>query len=205
MEKWKERRKWYLDNGICPRCGHRELQDGYKLCLECRTAGNERRRARYTPQLGQYPRHKALREKRKAQGLCPNCGKRKPTDGKVNCNVCLAKNKAARHKYDAKQGRISTEQRLSGYYCYHCAEELPEWRENKLCDKCMAEMTARAREMRKHVDYEHHPFGRAAHKDAEYEKRSQTNGEPPRIDFNALGGKSYPRRKQTAYRGNLRG
>lgn len=177
MEKWQERRKWYIDNGICPRCGHRELQEGYKMCLECRTADNERRRERYKPVYGQSERHKALREKRKAQGLCPICGKRKPSDGKVNCNVCLAKNKAARLKCNAKQGRISTEQRLSGYYCYHCAEELPEWRENKLCDRCMEALSVQAIEMRKHVDYDNHPFRKAAHEDAERVKRSQTNGE----------------------------
>lgn len=43
--------------------------------------------------------------------------------------------------------------------------------------------------MRGFIDYANHPFGREAHRAVECIKRRQANGEPPRIDFNAQGGK----------------
>ncbi|MBR1750900.1 MAG: hypothetical protein IJ740_08480 [Ruminococcus sp.] len=160
-QKAKERRAWYLAHGICPHCGQNEPQKGYKLCLECRTANNDRRRANYKPEESQSERHKALRERRIAKGLCPKCGKRKPEIGYKSCSVCKAKSRAAGKRKSRRQGRITTEQRLSGYYCYHCSAELPEWRENKLCDSCLKTARAAAENARRYINRQDHPFGRA--------------------------------------------
>jgi uncharacterized OB-fold protein len=172
------RREHYLAHGICPHCGRNDLQKGFKLCLECRTVHNERRRQNYKPEESQSERHKALRERRIAEGLCPRCGKRKPDAGYKTCSACRTKDRAAGKRQSRKQGRITTEQRLSGYYCYHCSAELPEWRENKLCDDCLKKLQVQSAEMRKHIDYANHPFGREAHRAVERVKRRQTNGEP---------------------------
>lgn len=189
MPTFKERREWYLSHGICPHCGRNDLQKGYKLCLECRTAHNDRRRANYKPEENQSERHKALRERRIAEGLCPKCGKRKPDTGYKTCSVCRAKDRAAGLRQSRRQGRITTEQRVSGYYCYHCSAELPEWRESKLCDDCLQELQDRSTYMRGFIDYANHPFGREAHRAAERIRCRQANGETPRIDFNTQGGK----------------
>lgn len=85
----RTRREWYLSHGICPHCGRNDLQKGYKLCLECRTAHNDRRRSNYKPEENQRERHKALREQRIAEGLCPKCGKRKPDTEGIRPVLCV--------------------------------------------------------------------------------------------------------------------
>ena len=186
----KKTREWYIANGICPHCGQRELQEGYKLCLICRTEANERRREKRREQ-GQTPeqlqaqreRNHALRAERKAKGLCPRCGKHKPEAGYVNCKYCRAKTASAKRREYRREGKISQEQRLSGYYCYHCTAELPEWRGSKLCDNCMSKLAGQAEHMRAYIDYANHPYGRQAHEDALTIKRRQNGRELSRIDF----------------------
>lgn len=180
-EQEKERREWYKAHGICYRCGQKDAQRGYLMCVECRTAQNERRRGKEqtAEQLAaQRERLHRLREERKAKGLCPKCGKHKPEDGYITCRCCRAKDAAAgRRNWAKKHGSITSEQRTSGWYCYHCSAELPEWRENKLCDSCLKALRDRAGYMREHIDYANHPYGRQAHADVMRIEYRRTNGE----------------------------
>lgn len=165
-------RTWYLSHGICPACGQRDLQRGYKLCLECRMIYKERnanRKPRTPEQLAaDRERQHKLRAERIAKGLCPRCGKHKPESGYANCIYCRTKLAAqARERYSKKDGTITAEQRGSGWYCWHCTAELPEWRESKTCDKCLAELRVRAVYARAFVDYKEHTFRKAAHEDVQ--------------------------------------
>lgn len=167
----RERREWYLSHGICPACGQNDVQRGYKLCLECRMKKKEYDAVHpATPEqlAAQRTRDHARRAERKAQGLCPRCGKHKPESGYAKCVYCRAKDAAQhRRKHAAQEGAVTTEQRGSGWYCWQCLAELPEWRENKLCDSCLAVLRERAAYMRSFIDYHAHTFRQEAHSDVQ--------------------------------------
>ena len=173
MNNAKERHNWYISHGLCPKCGGKnQLQKGYKLCLECRMKGIEAQRKaramrteeqRTADSTVQKKRDIKRREERKAQGLCPECGKHKPTDGYKYCAYCRAKGAARKRKAKRESGSISMSERTSGWYCYMCCAELHEWRENKLCDSCKQRLQEQAERMRGAIDYENHPFSRAEH------------------------------------------
>lgn len=128
---------------------------------------------------------RALADKRKAEGICVRCGKRK-TDGKhINCAICRAAKAAKQREYNRKQGMIPIELRGEGY-CTRCYKPIES---GKLCDKCYEYLVQQAEYMRSRQDNSHHAWRKASSAAVDIIKRRQTNGEPPRIDFNVLGGK----------------
>lgn len=184
----KERREWYLSHGICPHCGRNDLQKGYKLCLECRMKDIERQKGRSLSEeqrLKNKAAQKALANKRKAEGICVRCGKRK-TDGKhINCAICRAAKAAKQREYNRKQGMIPIELRGEGY-CTRCYKPIES---GKLCDKCYEYLVQQAEYMRSRQDNSEHAWRKASETALNIAKCSQTNGEIPRIDFDAQGGK----------------
>ena len=183
----KERREWYLSHGICPHCGRNDLQKGYKLCLECRMKDNERQRKKVRTDEQRKKNadaQKRLVAKRKADGICVRCGKRK-VDGKYTyCAVCRAKKAAKQREYNRKQGMIPIELRGEGY-CSRCYKPT----DGKLCAECYEYLVKQAAYMRSKQDNSEHKWRKASSAAADIIKRRQTNGEIPRIDFNAQGGK----------------
>lgn len=184
----KERREWYLSHGICPHCGRNDLQKGYKLCLECRMKDNERHKSKTISdetRKKQKAAQKALADKRKVEGICVRCGKRK-TDGKhINCAICRAAKAAKQREYNRKQGMIPIELRGEGY-CTRCYKPIES---GKLCAECYEYLVKQAAYMRSKQDNSNHAWRKASETALDIVKCSQTNGEPPRIDFNTLGGK----------------
>lgn len=92
----RERRAYLRNKGICPECGKNELFGEEKTCIECRAKDAERAMQRY------YSNHEKIRayqneaqhrfkEKRKEEGICVRCGKRKAEEGRFRCKICLAK------------------------------------------------------------------------------------------------------------------
>jgi ribosomal protein L37E len=127
---------------------------------------------------------KALADKRKAEGICVRCGKRK-TDGKhTNCAICRAAKASKQREYNERNGRIPIQLRGEGY-CSRCYKPT----DGKLCAECYEYLVKQATYMRSRQDNSRHAWRKASSAAANIVKCSQANGEPPRIDFNTLGGK----------------
>ena len=97
MSRTKEDRIFYLSIKICPRCRRKRLYDGEKMCIECRAEANEwhlkyYHKHRESLNESNKIRNKNTYKKRKEQGVCVDCGLRKPAPGKVRCHICLDKN-----------------------------------------------------------------------------------------------------------------
>lgn len=183
----KERREWYLSHGICPHCGRNDLQKGYKLCLECRMKDNERQRKKVRTDEQRKKNadaKKRLTAKRKAEGICVRCGKRK-TDGKhTNCAICRAAKAAKQREYNQRNGRIPIQLRGEGY-CTRCYKPT----DSKLCAECYEYLVQQAAYMRSKQDNADHMWRKNTRIACGIVKRRQANGEPPRVDFNVLSGK----------------
>lgn len=176
-QKAKERREWYLAHGICPHCGQNELQKGYKLCLECRMKDLERHKSKPTSdeqRQKQAAAIKALIEKRKAEGVCVRCGKRK-TDGKhTKCAICRAQKAAKQREYNRKNGRMPVELRGEGY-CVRCYKPIGSGR---ICPECYEYLVKQAAYMRSKQDNAEHVWRKNTKIACDIVKRRQTNGEP---------------------------
>lgn len=181
----KERREWYLSHGICPHCGRNDLQKRYKLCLECRMKDNERQRKKVRTDEQRKKNadaQKRLTAKRKADGICVRCGKRK-VDGKyTHCAVCRAKKAAKQREYNRKQGMIPIELRGEGY-CSRCYKPIEN---GKLCTECYEYLVQQAAYMRSKQDNADHMWRKNTRIACGIVKRRQANGEPPRIDFKEI-------------------
>lgn len=90
--------------GRCVRCGGKR-DDVYSLCSKCREYQRQRdtyNAARMTPEqkAARNAKHrinqKALRDRRRAAGLCTKCGA--PSDGKYICAACAARANALRRE-----------------------------------------------------------------------------------------------------------
>lgn len=75
-ERVRQQRIDRISAGICPICGVRPIEPGYKRCRECALHESEYMAAR--------------RERRREAGLCPRCGK--PVTSWKQCDRCRAYN-----------------------------------------------------------------------------------------------------------------
>ena len=117
-------------SGLCSRCGRLPPEPGLKVCASCgekRRAADKVRRARARqegklyggrdPELRRRSDRAGDRRRRRARrdaGLCPNCGRNPPEDGRSVCEPCReARRAAARRRYAAR--------RATGV-CVRCAE-----------------------------------------------------------------------------------
>lgn len=90
-----------------------------------------------TQQQKQY--QKQLREERKQWGVCVECGKRPPFNGRVRCEVCLCRDLLAHHsttdspkRKDARK-KQRAERRKMGL-CTDCGK--PVYKEHSRCYEC---------------------------------------------------------------------
>ena len=111
------------------------------MCFECRFKERERGKKRYYKNLTETKKRiiaenvKSKRTQRKADGLCPQCGKRTPTDGYSYCAYCRAYHKRYYHKNKQKKDKIPRELWIDLGLCYNC--EKPELVSGKkLCPEC---------------------------------------------------------------------
>lgn len=85
-----------LDNGLCPRCGKNKLFGDEKTCIECRAKQaeyNQTYAEKHKDIIKSYysrnaDRNRKIYAERKAQGLCPKCGRTKSNDGYSKCLIC---------------------------------------------------------------------------------------------------------------------
>ena len=71
-------------------------------------------------------------------------------------------------------------------YCTRCYKPIEN---GKLCAECHEHLVQQAEYMRSRQDNSEHKWRKASSAAVDIIKRRQTNGEPPRIDFNVQGGK----------------
>lgn len=84
---------WYKAHHVCVRCRSVSATDGFVTCQECRETMNEKRRIRYaalTPEQKAElsAKKKAVREARRAAGLCPRCGREREDPNLLTCERC---------------------------------------------------------------------------------------------------------------------
>lgn len=124
--------------GLCTNCGAEDAYTmiGRSLCSKCAEY--------FAGKADEYRKHpdnrekvrlykKQMREERKSAGLCPNCGKAKPSPGFVRCDDCRAYGRRVTMRYnDKKYGP-----RPRGEYgiCWTCnkREVIPG---KRLCFEC---------------------------------------------------------------------
>lgn len=119
-----------IASGVCTRCGKAPPEPGLKMCPECgekRRAADRVRRARARaegkPYGGRVPelcrRADRAWDRRRRQawrdaGLCSNCGRNPPEDGRSVCEPCREARRAiARRRYAARR---------AARVCVRCAE-----------------------------------------------------------------------------------
>lgn len=134
---------WYKEHGICTHCGKHTAMLNGTMCPDCSYKRSEQQHIWRKKNIDECRekdriRCKERRLKRKAAGLCTECGKRPPYKGHMSCYECTIKNKARRRKYRRiKNGGI--ENLRSQFF-----------RENDLCSFCGKPVVPGKRTCEKH-------------------------------------------------------
>ena len=113
-ERFHRRTAARITQGLCPKCGKQPPAPGLSLCEPCTEKRNRASRARdarlkaagkprrdMTKARAYNKEHSRLTDaERRAQGLCPKCGKAPPEPGRSICAPCAEKHRAnARARY----------------------------------------------------------------------------------------------------------
>jgi hypothetical protein len=129
-ERSSQNRQWFLEHNICPICKKAEIVPPERSCLNCREKANnsmdEEKRAK------RREISKKRMQSRKAAGLCPSCGKRKPEEGFITCDECRKRQRSRRKK----STEWSVKESWAWYgICMQCgSDDMMEG--TKLCKKC---------------------------------------------------------------------
>lgn len=83
--------------GMCVRCGKTWAEPGKVCCQKCLDMGKIEKK-RYDPN---GEKHRALRDYRKANGLCIDCGR--PSEGRTRCRRCNDMRADSTRKYKIMQ------------------------------------------------------------------------------------------------------
>lgn len=134
---------WYVQHGICPRCGRENAAPNRKHCFNCLEKSAERSLERYHSMASEQKQlhlkkicerqHKQY-EERKAAGKCVQCGKKPALQGRVRCTECLLMHRRKDEEYRRKNGAIPQTLLGDGYHCSTCGAATIK--NKKLCDRC---------------------------------------------------------------------
>lgn len=133
----RETRKFLLQFELCPKCGKNKLFGDEKNCPECRAAFANRQmkyREKNQEEYNEKQRieHRAIYGKRKEQGICVRCGKRKPKNGYSTCEICQQKDRE-RKRIMYGYGTHDRHERLKYGLCYFCDNPVKDG--YKVCEK----------------------------------------------------------------------
>lgn len=132
----KADRKWYRENGICPRCRKNIILGTENVCPECSAYAyeitmNSRER------LGKEHYNKVHKDWSKRthhemidRGICTRCRKRKADYGYKTCGVCREK---IRNYKRIKYGKPDRSERYKQGLCYFCDNPIKDG--YKVCEK----------------------------------------------------------------------
>lgn len=98
----REMRSWYKEHGICIACGQTYAEPGRVKCKACQKDADARHK-RYDPDGSKHKAYvKALRDERRANGLCIDCGS--PNDGiHTRCKRCVEARRDSTRIYHFRQ------------------------------------------------------------------------------------------------------
>ena len=157
-EQIRARNAYLIARHRCVQCRRQDevTLAGSRLCGRCKEQQRERSRIRYAenPQRD-IARVKALREARKAAGLCVVCGGERDREGLLTCAACLAKHRRRCKEYNERRGRqhdiarakALREARKAAGLCVVCGGERD--RDDRLtCSACLEKERQRRRESR---------------------------------------------------------
>ena len=129
----RERYYWYKEHGICVSCGQEDAAPKKVKCEEC--AAKEAARNQTAYYRKREERREAMRRrkrelyaKRRAKGLCANCGK-KTSAGKRLCLDCFLRRRRYDKRYFDAYRRVKTD--FSDGLCRLCNEPVVPGK--KLC------------------------------------------------------------------------
>ena len=134
---------WYKLHGICTGCFKEKAAHGKTKCLVCLSIDAEKKqriRDAYTSgqrkgaSVKRCERAKAVQNERRAQGLCPYCG-RKVEANQKQCDFCRARKRANAERYRRSHGVISKQMmREDETICSICGK--PVKTGFKVCESC---------------------------------------------------------------------
>ena len=169
---------YYKSHGICVTCGQENAAPGRVRCWMC-LASQREHEAIYRERTAQSEREKwnairreeasTLRQKRRENGLCPNCGKDRIDKAYVLCEKCRRSAKRYAEKKRRDLGVVSQGLRGDGMFCAVCLKPV-EQDGNKLCDRCYANNLVSIRKARESQDNLNHPWRKI-----QYGRRSRAN------------------------------
>lgn len=116
----REMRKWYQDNGICPRCRKNKLYGDEKNCVECSAdayAATMKSRDRETYNKNHAEWSKRTHQEMIDKGICTRCRKRNADSGHKTCGICRAKGRQYKRM---KYGKPNRQERHLKGLCYFC-------------------------------------------------------------------------------------
>lgn len=167
---FQELRKWYLDAGICYTCKTRHVVNGETRCLICKMDNRERCKV-YAKNRSEESRRKqniksnTRKERLKAVGICVDCGTHIAENGRVQCGICLAKDRERHKQRNIDAGRIPQELRANGIYCNMCCK--PICNGEKLCSTCYKKACDALEIARTKVDRDNHPWRKLINADVQ--------------------------------------
>lgn len=154
--------EYYKSIGRCPICKRNKSAPKHVMCLECMSDVSERNRSqrdKWTLERRKAESKRAVenkrkrRERRKAEGVCVECGKRPPKEGRIRCAICLRKHSTRMKRYHREKGCKPRE-----LFYYHdkcwicCADALPG---KRVCaehmDMCLNNLANGQRDNTNHI------------------------------------------------------
>ena len=116
--------EWYKSIGICVQCKKENAAPNRvrcEVCLEQNLSTQEKRRRVGTYKISDRRLYnKNFREKRKAEGLCIDCGKPICSNSKCYCIDCSTK---AKKRNEKNKSEIIRSERAMYGLCYICGKE----------------------------------------------------------------------------------
>ena len=132
----KEDRKWYRENGICPRCRKNIILGTENVCAEC-SAYEYEVNMNSRERLGKEHYNEVHKEWSKRthhemieRGICTRCRKRKADYGYKTCGIC--RDKGRKYKR-VKYGKPDRSERYKHGLCYFCDNTIKDG--YKVCEK----------------------------------------------------------------------
>ena len=135
-EESKADRKWYIENGICPRCMKNTLFGDENMCPEC-SAEMYEINMNSRERLGREHYNEVHKEWSKRthhemieRGICTRCRKRKADYGYKTCGICREKGRKYKR---VKYGKPDRSERYKQGLCYFCDNPIKDG--YKVCEK----------------------------------------------------------------------
>lgn len=137
----RENRRVYRESHVCPSCRKNTILGDEMTCPECRAKGanyaeklRERSRDDYNGYMRKY--QKNMYQKRKEDGICTRCGKRKAEHGFFTCPAC--RKKGREQKALKSQEKIPRTERYLHGRCFFCDQKIKEG--YKVCEAHYAQI-----------------------------------------------------------------